>query len=392
MTDSDVRVRLLKPLRRVLRRGHPWVYRDALARLSVRPGTIVTAVDERDRFIARGWADEGPIAIRVLTVRDEPVDAELLRRRIRTADQLRRRVVPPHTDCFRLLHGEGDRLPGVVCDVYGSFATLALDGSASIAWCDTIVDTLVPVLEDYGVRGLLVRTGRRGQRRVDLAWGDYPPDEVQVQENGLVLSADLHHGQKTGLFLDHRPARAMVRRIAAGLRVLDLYAYVGGFSASAGLGGASSVVTVDIAGQALEHARRTWILNGLDPERQQRVVADVPTYLEALAGSGHKFDLIIADPPSFAPNEGSRHAALGAYRKLHQACLEILSPEGFFLAASCSSHVDQRDFEEVLVEAADKARRTLQVLERCGAPPDHPRLLAFPEGDYLKVFLTKALE
>src|SRR5690606_1075381 len=106
--ENQTSVRLLKPLRRILRRGHPWVYRDAVARLSVRPGTIVTAVDERDRFVARGWADEGPIAIRVLTLRDEPIDAELLRRRIRAADELRRRVVPPHTDCFRLLHGEGE--------------------------------------------------------------------------------------------------------------------------------------------------------------------------------------------------------------------------------------------------------------------------------------------
>lgn len=392
MATSEISVRLLKPLRRVLRRGHPWVYRDAVARLSVRPGTIVTAVDERDRFIARGWADEGPIAIRVLTIRDEPIDAELLRRRIRAADELRRRVVPPHTDCFRLLHGEGDRLPGVVCDVYDAYATLQLDGSAAVAWRDTILDALIPVLEDYKVQGLMIRTGRRGQRVVEPAWGAVPPDEVRVQENGLFLSADLHRGQKTGLFLDHRPARAMVRQLAAGLRVLDLYAYVGGFSASAGLGGAASVVTVDVAPGAIEQAGRTWALNGLPPERQQRVVADVPTYLQALASSGHKFDLIVADPPSFAPNENSKYAALGAYRKLHQACLEILAPEGYLLAASCSSHVDHRDFEEALVEAADKARRCLQVLERGGAPADHPRLLAFPEGDYLKVFLTKAVD
>jgi len=358
----------------------------------VPPGTIVTAVDENNRFVARGWADEGPIAIRVLTVRDEPIDAELLHRRMQAAHQLRLRVVPPQTDAFRLVHGEGDRLPGVVCDVYGKFAALQLDGAAAVVWKKRIIEALVPVLESYGVRGLMVRSGRRAQRAVTVGWGESPPQEVQVQENGLRLSADLYHGQKTGLFLDHRPARALVRRVARGLQVLDLYSYVGGFSASAGLGGAASVHTVDIAPQAIEHAQRTWALNGLASERQHCFVSDVPTFLIEQAGARRRYDLIIADPPSFAPNEASRHAALAAYRKLHQACLELLAPEGFFLAASCSSHIDRRDFEEVLIEGADRAKRSLQVLDSSGAPPDHPRLLAFPEGDYLKVWFARALD
>lgn len=389
--DSKATVRLLKPLRRVLRRGHPWVYRDAVARLEVRPGTVVTAIDERNKFVVRGWADEGPIAIRVLTVQDEPIDTALLRRRIDAADELRRRVIPEHTTAFRLLHGEGDRIPGVVCDVYGVYASLRLDGSAAVAWSDTIIEAMVPVFEHYGIIGALVRSGRRGQQKLEHAWGEFPPEEVHVEENGIVLSADLFRGQKTGLFLDHRPSRAAVRRLAHGLRVLDLYSYVGGFSSAAGLGGAQSVTTVDVAPGAIEHARKTWALNGLDPSRQTLVCADVPEFLKSQLASGQQYDLIIADPPSFAPNQAARYTALGAYRKLHQACLEILAPGGYFLAASCSSHIDDRDFQEVLVEAADKSRRALQVLDTWGAPPDHPRLLAFPEGNYLQVYLTKAL-
>lgn len=368
------------------------MFRDALARLSCKPGDIVSIVDERDRLIARGWAEEGPIAVRVLTTRNASIDKEMLRQRIEAAATLRARMVPPQTDTYRLLHGEGDRLPGIVCDVYGRYATLKLDGSATLVWRDTIIGALIPTLKARGIEGLMLRTGRRGQKKVSQAWGQPCPQKVVVLEQGLKLSVDLVHGQKTGMFIDHRTARRVVRRIAAGLRVLDLYSYIGGFSASAGLGGASSVVTVDIAPGAIEAAGETWALNGLDPAHHERVVADVPEFLQAQEQAGHRFDLIIADPPSFAPNHASKPAALKAYGKLHQACARLLSPRGYLLAASCSSHVDRDDFEMCLIEAADKARRNLQVLDRWGAPPDHPRLLGFPEGDYLKSVLTRAVD
>lgn len=349
-------------------------------------------VDDKGRFVARGWADEGPIAVRVFTTRDEPVDENLLSRRVATAASLRDRVIADHTNAYRLLHGEGDRMPGVVCDVYGEYATLKLDGAAALTWQEGLVGVLVPVLQQRGVKGLLVRSGRRGRKRVELGWGHQPPENVFVQEHGLSLCVDLVKGQKTGLFLDHRESRAMVRKLGNGLRVLDLYAYVGGFSASAGLGGAQSVVTVDVSGGAIEAAGRTWESNGLDPKLQQRVKGDVPTFLAAQAEAGNRFDLIIADPPSFAPNRAARGAALSAYMKLHRACAGILAPGGWLLAASCSSQIDRRDFEDSFIEGADKARRNFAVLDRWGAPADHPRLLGFPEGDYLKVVLAKAVD
>ncbi len=368
------------------------MFRDALARLSCRPGDVISIVDERGRLIARGWAEEGPIAVRVLTTLDEVIDVDLLRTRIEMAATLRTRMVPPQTDTYRLVHGEGDRLPGIVCDVYGQFATLKLDGSATMVWRDTIVSALIPVLKARGIEGLMLRTGRRGQKKVSQVWGQPCPEQVVVLEQGLKLSVDLVHGQKTGMFIDHRTARRVVRRISAGLQVLDLYSYIGGFSASAGLGGAASVCTVDIAKGAIDAAVQTWALNGLEPARQTPVVADVPDFLEAQLKAGHRYDLIIADPPSFAPNHAAKPAALRAYGKLHQACCNLLAPHGYLLAASCSSHVDRRDFEMALIEAADKARRNLQVLDRWGAPPDHPRLLGFPEGDYLKSVLCRAVD
>jgi 23S rRNA (cytosine1962-C5)-methyltransferase len=174
--------------------------------------------------------------------------------------------------------------------------------------------------------------------------------------------------------------------------VLDLYAYIGGFSASAGRGGAAHVDTVDVAPEAIAAAQRTWAANDLDAARQRTHVADVPAFLADAAKRKQTWDLIIADPPSFAPNEASKAAALRSYALLHGACLRLLAPGGRLLAASCSSHVRAAEFEAALAQGGSKARVVLQVLERWGAPADHPRLLAFPEGDYLKNVLVRVAD
>ena len=389
--SSAPRLILRRRLKRALAGGHPWIYRDALEGPTSAPGTVVTVVDERGRFVARGLAEAGAIGVRVLTVEDEPVDDALLLRRVEQAAALRRQVVPEQTDAYRLVHGEGDRLPGLVCDVYGGFASIALDGAAAVALRARWLAALRPVLEQLGVRGALVRHGHRHARTVEPAFGTPPPEELVVREHGMALVVDLAAGQKTGLFLDHRPARRRVRELAADRRVLDLYAYVGGFSAAAGLGGATAVTTVDIAAPALAMAARTWAANGLPEGGQTRVAADVPHVLGELAAKRARFDLIVADPPSFAPNAAAVHKALRAYEKLHVASLELLTEGGWLLAASCSSHVDAASFREVLAGAAAKAGRVVQIVDGWGAPPDHPRLAAFPEGDYLCVLLARAL-
>ena len=203
----------------------------------------------------------------------------------------------------------------------------------------------------------------------------------------MKLCANLWRGQKTGLFLDHRESRRRVRALASGLRVLNLYGYTGGFSVAAGLGGAREVVTVDSAAPALALAERSWQHNALDPSAHRTHATDVP---ELLARERTLFDLIVADPPSFAPNAQSKPAALKSYAALHAACLARLVPGGYYLGASCSSHISAEEFDATLREGARQSRRVLQILERSGAPADHPRLLAFPEGDYLKVVLARA--
>ncbi len=376
---------LKKPLARMLAAGHPWVYRDALLPFSASPGEVVTVRDADKRFVARGIADSGPIAVRVWTTRDEAIDESFVRARVRDAVALRRRVVPPDTDALRLLHGEGDRLGGAVCDRYGEHAVLALDGQGVHPWWERIAGALI---EETHLAGLALRTGRRGEKQTEIVHGSIP-DELEVKEYGMRLLVDLRRGQKTGLFLDHRESRRTVRMYAEGMRVLNLYGYTGGFSIAAGLGGARRVDTVDVAEGALAFARRSWERNGLLPELHETFAEDVPRFLDRARAEKRAWDLIVADPPSFAPNKEAKGAALKSYRALHKSCLRLLSEGGLYLAASCSSHVDRELFEQTVRDGAEKAGAVLQVLARSGAAPDHPRLLAFPEGDYLKVLLCR---
>jgi 23S rRNA (cytosine1962-C5)-methyltransferase len=381
-------LRLRRPLRAAIEAGHPWIWRDALAPFELAPGTVVRIHDDRGP-VAVGLTEAGPIGVRVLSTRAVRIDDAFFASRVASAAALRDRVVPAETDAYRLLHGEGDGVPGVVCDVYGAFAVVQFDGSAAETWRGAIVGAVRaarPALE-----GILVRTGRRDTKKIELADGTHPPPLLDVTEHGMRLRADLAHGQKTGLFLDHRESRHRVRQLARGLRVLNLYGYTGGFSIAAGLGGATQVDTVDVAAPALELARASWALNQLDPAAHRTHARDAPELLDEVRARGLKWDLVIADPPSFAPNEASVPAAIKSYRALHRACLRVLEPGGLYLAASCSSHVDRVAFDRTLREAAEKVG-SIQVLERSGAPADHPRLAAFPEGDYLKITLARRLD
>lgn len=388
-------LRLNKSLERVVHEGHPWVFSDALDGTPTH-GAVTTLLDRGGAFLARGIAEVGTIGLRVWTTdKREALDPALVRSRLGLAARLRERVIEDDTSAYRWIHGEGDRLPGVVIDVYGGaagegserrYAVMRFDGAAGDV--DFVRDTIVAWLSERGIRTLLHKHGRKGETRVDVVFGERPEGVIAVRERGMTLLADLMHGQKTGLFLDHRESRFRVRQLSRGLRVLNLYAYTGGFSIAAGLGGAAHVTTVDVAPAAVALAEDGWRANGLRVADHRAIAADVPAFL---AEDDARFDLIVADPPSFAPSERAKPAALDAYEKLHASCLSRLELGGFYLAASCSSHVRGVDFEGTLREGARKARKRLQVLDRWGGAPDHPRLIAFPEGDYLDCVLTRVV-
>jgi len=265
---------------------------------------------------------------------------------------------------------------------------LRFDSPALHAWLPIWLEALTPHLQRIGVRGAVARLPKHQNFGVQHVWGERPPELVTVVERGMKLIASLWHGQKTGLFLDHRESRWRIRQLSDGCRVLNLYGYTGGFSVAAGLGGAREVVTVDSARPALELATQSWNANALEPQRHRAVASDVPEYMQALRGD-ERFDIVISDPPSFAPNQRAVPGAIRAYRNLHQSCMQHVEDGGLYLAASCSSHIGLDEFETSLRDATRATGRSATILETWGAAPDHPVLPVFPEGQYLKVCLQR---
>lgn len=369
--------------------GHPWVYRDHVpARFSARSGDFVPV--ECGRF--RGWAlwdEDSPIALRVFSRKQRP-DQAWVEARLDEAWELRQRLLPPRTDAFRLLFGEGDLLPGVVVDVYAGFAIVVSYSSALGRVVEWVAEALAKRPE---IRGVCERVTRRKERAASLRLrsGEAPPEVVLIEEHGLRYEVDFEAGQKTGLFLDHRENRHYLRQLAAGKRVLNLFSYTGAFSVSCAAGGAAHVTSVDIAAPAIEAAGRNVAHNELPAARHEGVAADVFDFLESAKVSGKSWDLVIADPPSFASSRSELFGALRAYKKLHAAALAVLAPGGLYAGASCTAQVSPDAFRQTLAEGATRAQRRLTVVHEVAHAPDHPYAAGHLEGRYLKFVLCRAL-
>jgi 23S rRNA (cytosine1962-C5)-methyltransferase len=368
-------VTLAKDLSRSVRRGHPWLYRQALRTTGpVAEGALVEVLDGRGRRLATGfWDASGPIAVRVLSL--EPLEdaRDLIRSRLEAAAAVRLRAFDlSRTNAFRLVHGEADGLPGVHVDVYGRFASVRFDGLGARAFYGGLWQSLLE-LAGLPLETVVDREQRGEHLRTD------------VLENGLAFDVDLGSGQKGGLFLDQRENREEVERRARGLRVLNLFGYTGAFSLYATRGGALSTDTVDQAKPAIAAARKNFEKNGFDAAEAGFFTADAFAFLEAAAREGRRWELVISDPPSFAKSKASLPSARDAYRRLHRLAAAVVAPGGLFCPASCSSHVTREDFVKLVEDGVRAAGRRIRLEPVRGAGVDHPSLPAFPEGDYLKL-------
>jgi 23S rRNA (cytosine1962-C5)-methyltransferase len=380
------RWRLAKPLRERIRAGHPWIYDRALATppRALAAGEVVMIVDAEGP-VAVALADpRAPIRARVLDLDPAADVGDTWAARRATAAAARRARDPllAGTTARRLVHGEADGCPGLVVDVYTDTAVVVFDGAAAAAFWRARLPAVLAGLERGGaaIAHAWVR-GVRGTRDPgETARGD-PLPEIVVAEDDARFAVDVRAGSKTGLFLDQRDNRRLVRRHSAGARVLDLFAYVGGFSIHAALGGAAKTTAVDIAAPAIAAIAKNFALSQLPAAAHEHVTADVFEYLSRAAALGRRWDLAIVDPPSFAPSERARPAALAAYRKLVTAALAVVEPGGRLALASCSSHVAEADLL-ALCERPD-----LRLRIATGAASDHPVLPAFPEGRYLKFLM-----
>lgn len=376
------------------------MFAEALRELPAAPaGAPALLLDNRRGLeIARGFYDpKSPLAFRVCTVDPgETLDDNWARRRLERALSLRQTLFegqPAHqvTTGFRLCNGEGDGLPGLVCDVYGDTAVLQFDGAGAEGFwqADGIANWLAASLSLRCVYEKRRSRGADGNGSGRTLLGEPPAGPVSFVENGVRFTADVVRGQKTGFFLDQRDNRQRIRQVAAGRRVLNLFGYTGGFSVYAGLGGARHVITVDQARPALEAATFHWQLNDLPPAGHETVAADVFHFLETSARQGRSWDLVIADPPSFAVSKEAVGPALAAYQRLVGAAAAVTEPDGFLAAASCSSHIDLPEFITACEEGISAARRRATVLNISGQPADHPSPLAFSEFRYLKFVLLR---
>lgn len=373
--------RLVKPLRARIRAGHPWIYDRALAAPgSLRAGDLATVVDENGP-IATVFADpESPIRARVLDEPEARIDAAWVRGRVE-ASTARRARDPLLVGCTgrRLVHGEADGCPGLVIDHYDTTAVIVFDGPAASAFWRPFLDDVIAGLERGGaaVAHAWLR-GERGQRMAGEAVRGDPPAEIVISEDDARFAVDVRAGQKTGFFLDQRDNRRVVRAHAAAQTVLNVFCYTGGFSLHAAIGGATRVTSVDIAGPAIAGLAKNVAHSNLAADQHEGVTADAFDFFARSIQRKRTWDLVIVDPPSFAPSEKAKPAALSAYKKLALRALEVVSPQGRFALASCSSHVTEAD----LLELVSGSRLRLRFAG--GAASDHPVLPAFPEGRYLK--------
>lgn len=389
--EPPIQLRLARDLTRSVKRGHPWVFAEALRQLPpASPGAQAILLDnKKGREIARGFYDpHSPLAFRVCTTHQgEPLNERWAQKMFERALNLRRRLFDQQTTGFRLFNGEGDGLPGLICDVYGECAVLQLDGAGPAGFWDA------PGIAQWAAQtlslGWVYERGERGRAEGQTLVGERPGAPIVFLENGARFSVEVARGQKTGFFLDQRDNRQKIRELAAGRQVLNVFGYTGGFSVCAGLGGASHVTTVDLAAPALKAAQTNWELNQLSPTTHEVVAADAFEFLAEAAQQRKKWNLVIVDPPSFASAKTGVAKAIAAYQKLIAAAAAVTAPDGLLAAASCSSHVGLEAFLGACEEGISLARRRATVLHLGGQPADHPTPLALPEFRYLKFVLMR---
>ncbi|MFT3842815.1 MAG: class I SAM-dependent rRNA methyltransferase [Myxococcaceae bacterium] len=398
MTSQLVRLELKEGLGRHLRAGHPWVFRRGLLQTPKLPPGSVVDLTEDGKFMARGYYDPlSAIAVRVLT-RDpkETIDQAFFDRKLSTAAALRSQLADlAGTDSYRLVHGEGDGLPGIVVDLYAGSAVLKLYSAGLTPYRSMIVQSLSKL---PGVKGVVGRDEVPRDDEPDeekgagkMLFGAQAPETIAISEHGVKFKVDVWTGQKTGFFLDQRENRRLIGRIAKGHSVLNAFCFSGGFSVNAALGGATSVLSVDQDADAIALARENFTLNGLDPNQHEFLAADVFTLFRRLEKEGRTFSMIILDPPAFAKSQKAVEQALDGYASLNRQALALLAPGGILATASCSARVTAEQFKDAVGQAAHKAGVDLQLVEERYQSPDHPIRLEFPEGRYLKFLVLRAL-
>ncbi|MFL5356677.1 class I SAM-dependent rRNA methyltransferase [Archangium sp.] len=370
--------------------GHPWIYRaDLNGDPGLQGGEIVRVMDARGWFLGKAFYSKlSKISLRWLSYEDVAVDTDFFRQRLALADAMRQRALPGETT-YRAVHGEADLLPGLVVDRYGDCLSVQFLIPGTEQRKQLITELLVELYKpraivnrsDVGVRGLEGLPQEKG-----VLYGTLP-GPVAYDEGLVRVRADLLEGQKTGAFLDQRENHIVASQYAFG-EALDCFSYVGGFALQLATR-AKSVTAVEISDQAAAQLRENAASNKLG--NVEVVVANAFDFLRDAVDEGRRFDTIVLDPPSFAKNKDAIEGALRGYKEINLRAMQLLRPGGYLISASCTYHIDEQGFEDMLASAAADAKRRVQIIEKRGAGKDHPVLLNLRETRYLKCFVLRVL-
>jgi 23S rRNA (cytosine1962-C5)-methyltransferase len=373
-----------------IRLGHLWVYRSDIRTTQAEPGSVVRLTDERGRFHGRAfYSDKSQIAVRLLTREDIPMDRAFFTERLKHAIAYRERVVE-NSEAFRLVYSEADLLPSLIVDRYGDYLAVQTLSQGTERHKNLLVEILVELVSPKGIierNDPKVRLLEGLEQKVGVLHGEVPP-EIRVRENGVLFAYDLPKGQKTGSFLDQRENHWAARRYASG-DVLDCFSYQGGFALTVA-DRCDHVEVIEMAPTAIEAARKNQELNGISNVTFR--CGNTFDLLKEYDEVGRRFQMIVLDPPAFAKNRDSIPAAQRGYKEINLRALKLLKPGGYLITCSCSYHVTEPLFLQILAEAANDARRNVAVVERRTQALDHPILLTMPETHYLKCMIIRSIE
>ena len=378
-----------------LLRRHPWIFSGAIARVDgdPQPGETVDVLDSKGDFLAKAaYSPHSSIRARAWTWLAEDVDADFLRLRLDAAINRRRggSETRPY-DSYRLIHAESDGIPGLIVDRYGDVLVMQILTAGTEYWKDTLADLLLELTgltdiyerSDVEVRHLEGLEPRSGAMRGN------PPSKLVLEEYGLKFNVDIAHGHKTGFYLDQSESRHLVGQLAKDRDVLNCFSYTGGFSIHAVEGGAKSVVSIDSSGDALKLGAENAALNGQASEIHEWIDGDVFQVLRTFRDSRRDFDMIILDPPKFAPTISQVKKATRGYKDINLLAFKLLRPGGILVTFSCSGGVDASLFQKIVAGATLDAKVDAQIIRKLGQGADHPVALNFPEGAYLKGLICR---
>jgi len=384
---------------KALRRRHPWIFSGAIAAVEGSPKsgeTVEILAQERTRLARGAYSPRSQITVRVWTFNpDEEITPAFFRERLKRAIAYRRTLTESKDlTAVRLVHSESDGLPGLIVDRYGNFLVCQFMAAGSEYWKQEIVaqiKDLIPCAGIYERSDLDVREKEGLPRSTGVLAGDAPPDLIEIQEGECRFLVDILHGHKTGFYLDQRDNRALAAEYARGREVLNGFAYTGGFGVCALKGGAARVTNVESSSDALTLAMRNVELNGLNAAQVENVAGDVFQVLRQYRDSRREFDLIVLDPPKFAESMSQIESAGRGYKDINLLAFKLLRSGGVLFTFSCSGLLAPELFQKIVAGAALDAGREAQIIQRLAQAPDHPTLLSFPEGSYLKGLVCRAL-